>query len=177
MTLVLVGQAPGKHPRYEPKYALYPFPPRCTGARLQQKMGLSRRDYIALPRYNTLDFYPGARPEGGDVFPLRMAREAANRLAREKLIGTTVLFVGQKTADAFRRGSAETFVWYPEKAFAWCVIPHLSGLCRWWSDPVNDQVGSQFLYEIGQSWLRERPSFRIPADHRIEEYGEWLSTE
>lgn len=165
-TLVLVGQAPGKHPKYRPVMALFWVPANGTGARLCEKMGIPRRDYTRLERHNVLDFYPGAMPGGGDHFPRKMGRAAAAELSKQ-LIGKSVILVGVATALSFGfTTGAEPFVWYSSKAYNMAFIPHLSGINRWWNDPANAVVGDQWLYEVGQAWLRTRPMFQIPPNHR-----------
>lgn len=169
-TLVLVGQAPGKHPKYAPPLALFPLPERSTGAALCDKMGLMRGDYIALERHNVLDFYPGKATSGvGDHFPRGMAKEAAARLIREyNLYGRHILLIGASTALSFGFGKEHApFTWYSSKPFAMAFVPHLSGVNRWWNDPENNETGSQWLYETGQAWLQTRPNFHPPETHKV----------
>ena len=164
-TLVLVGQAPGKHPKYRPELALFWYPANSTGARLCEKLCLDRREYTRLERHNVLDFYPGAMPSGGDHFPRGMAKQAAGFLA-EELIGKSVLLVGAATALSFGFGKDhQPFTWYCSKANNMAFIPHLSGINRWWNDPSNSETGTQWLYEVGQAWLATKPMFLIPDHH------------
>lgn len=166
-TLVLVGQAPGKHPKYRPELALFWFPANSTGARLCEKLCIDRREYTRLERHNVLDFYPGALPGGGDHFPRGMAREAAAVLSQE-LVGKHVILVGAATALAFGfsdKAGNKPFTWYCSKAYNMAFIPHLSGINRWWNDPANAVRGDQWLYEVGQAWLATKPMFQIPINH------------
>lgn len=166
-SLVLVGQAPGKHPKYKPELALFWLPANSTGAKLCDKMAIPRREYTRLERHNVLDFYPGAMPGGGDHFPRGMAKTAAAKLS-EQLFGKHVLLVGATTALSFGFGKhREPFIWYASKANVMAFIPHLSGVNRWWNDPSNAVEGTQWLYEVGQAWMSTKPDFRPPQHHKV----------
>lgn len=145
--LVLVGQAPGKQKRYEPRYALYPVPKGSAGDRLRDMMGLKISHYVALRRMNLLDYYPGPR------FPERAGRAAAGRLLPE-LPGTRVLMMGQAVAKCFGFVCCQPLVWYDGDyggdSFAFAVVPHPSGRNRWYNDRTNREAARRFLRGLGE---------------------------
>lgn len=139
--LTIVGQAPGTHPRYEPKYALFPYPPGCAGWRLWKMTGLSRAEYVALDRRNLLNHFPGSG------FPVSEARAAAEAMT-PSLSGRRVLLLGTGVACAF--GLNPT----PASYLSWvdtttglrvAVVPHPSGRNRWYNDPANGEAARAFL--------------------------------
>lgn len=131
MKIVIVGQAPG------PRSGDRAFDGR-SGDRLARYMGLSdRRDLLEhFELLNLLRRYPGPAGDKGDAFPAGRARRAARRLSG-RLRARTVLLAGKRVGAAFGVG-AEYLEWGThEQGFAFVVIPHPSGVNRWWNDPDN----------------------------------------
>ncbi len=163
MDLFLVGAAPGRHPRHDPdRHALFPYPAGCAGARLMEMMGLTRREYISIPRRNVFREYPGGAG-AGDRFPMGEARVRAMAMLPD-FEGRRVLFVGKGVGDAFgffSRGmlddgtDADRFlIWldcnlFGTKLEAACV-PYLSGRNRWYNNPVNRRAAEKFLRPLGE---------------------------
>lgn len=110
---------------------------------------LERHDHV-----NLLNKFPGkgdsSHPKG-DAFPMAKARIAAKRL-RPRLAGRHVILVGDNVRAAFgfkrlgwfkpqvvelRRGSTKIV-----------VVPHTSGVCRWWNDRSNMDEARRFFGEL-----------------------------
>lgn len=109
--------------------------------------------YLSTVRVNLLPRYMGSRGRG-DAFPMREARRNATRMA-PLLDGRTVVFVGRKVADAF--GCRKGWFDWDEGYFVtgdgtvhihYAVVPHPSGLNRFWNDPYNAREASRFLSEL-----------------------------
>ncbi len=141
--IVLVGQAPGRDGD-----ATAP----CGSGfmrRLCAVSGLSVEQYAdTFDRANILAWWPGPRVGvgvDGDAFPLADARAAAERL-RPMLRGRIVVLAGRRVEHvlAERRGALFT-----PRAAGWCdvffVIPHPSGLNRWWGCPENVAIAGDFV--------------------------------
>lgn len=137
VTITIVGQAPGPS-------GGEPFRGR-SGARLAALMGLASVEELAdrANLVNVLSSFPGkARAGKGDAFPLERARRAARRM---RLAGT-ILFAGKGVARAFGIGGAEYFEWRAiDAATTAAVIPHPSGVSRWWNEPGNEERARAFL--------------------------------
>ena len=156
--LVLVSEAPGKHLKFDPNYrALYCYPKGCAGARLREMMGLSSGEYLALRRINVLDHYLGT-VSPGSRFPMAEARRAAEA-KRHKLFGSNALFVGWRAATAFGL-QGDVLKWHLGEAFTWAVVPHTSGVNRWWNDPANRAAGEAFLARVAEQVRTGAQSFR-----------------
>lgn len=147
--LIILGEAPGDYPRYDPKkHALFPYPVGCAGHRLMKLMGLERWEYVQLDRRNLLDYYPGKAGKGAK-FPHGASREAVRKLHESQaLIGHNVLLVGKRLATAFGYETQEMLTWHHCKAYNYAIVPHTSGINRWWNSPGNSADGAVFLRAI-----------------------------
>lgn len=129
--LVIVGQAPGPNSGRRPFDGL-------SGDRLARYMGLEDRRELRerVDLRNVLKTYPGPAGDKGDAFPARVAEEAARRLSA-RLRGRSVLLAGRNVARAFGVRS-EYLAWAThERGFDVVVIPHPSGVNKWWNDSRN----------------------------------------
>jgi uracil-DNA glycosylase len=143
--IAIVGQAPG--PNNGRRRA---FEGPCE-RRLAALLGVDVRDLRERVRMvNLLDEFPGdaGRHRGkGDAFPLDRAREAARR---KPLVGMTIL-AGRNVATAYGIRNALYFRWI---TVGWSkdtapvlvvVIPHPSGVNRWWNRRKNRLQARSFL--------------------------------
>lgn len=139
--LTLIGQAPSRNG--DPMRPLEGM----MAKKLAYLFGCAEHEYLACTqRLNVLGHFCG-KTKKGDRFPLFVARVNANRI-RYSLGGCRVLFIGVGTARAFgiidkplswRRhlvGNGETF--------NAAVIPHTSGINRWWNDESNKRKARRF---------------------------------
>jgi uracil-DNA glycosylase len=152
--IALIGQAPG--PNNGRRRA---FEGPCE-LRLAGLLGVSVEELRSRLRMtNLLDEFPGdaGRHRGkGDVFPLAVAREAARR---KPLVGMSIL-AGRNVATAYGIRNALYFRWV---TVGWsrdtspvlvCVIPHPSGVNRWWQERANRLRARSFLrrHLFGSDW-------------------------
>lgn len=110
----------------EPRFALYPLPERASGGRLARALGLSARDYLrAYDRQNLC---------AGSWDPREAARSAEVVLRGP---GRVVVGLGVRVRKAL--GVADLAVGQTRIAGRVTVaaLPHPSGLCRDWNDPVT----------------------------------------
>lgn len=97
---------------------------------------------------NVLDEYPGeswSTRGNGDAFPMTLARE---RAARMKFLTEVVIFCGTDTAGAF--GCRAPFLeWFTfRRTRRGIVIPHPSGINRFYNDPESKQKVADLLVSI-----------------------------
>ncbi len=138
--LIIVGQAPGKQGDGRPMEGR-------AGRRLADLMGLSFDDYLRLTeRVNLFK----ARPEHegkGDGFPVAEARKLANAM-RPQLEGRRVILAGFGVAKAFGLDQ-EPLRWQVGLGHRVAVVPHPSGVNRWWNDFSNVEAAERFLGKVG----------------------------
>jgi 8-oxo-dGTP diphosphatase len=107
-----------------PRHALYDEPAASAGGRLRRLIcGIPSAEYLNFPRYNLC-----AREWNAEI--------AAQRAAdiRAAYPEHTLVLLGRKVAAAFSLGHLEAFTWSAEdRALA---LPHPSGRCREWNEPV-----------------------------------------
>lgn len=115
-----------------------------SGARIARLAGLSLEQYESrLARVNLLEEWPG-RVGDGDALPPREARAAWRALIPELAGRRRVVLLGRGVARAAGLDGAP---WWSEvelevygrRAFSvtLAVVPHPSGVSRWWNDPVG----------------------------------------
>ena len=139
--ILLVGQAPGPS-------GGAPFAGR-SGAFLARLSGLSQQEFLRRtgPR-NLLRRWPGPSGRGkGDAFPARRARRAADRIRRSCRGWTSLILAGRAVAGAFGLGGLPLLRWSydPDSRLRVAVVPHPSGINRWWNAPANRRRAARFL--------------------------------
>lgn len=138
MKPILIGQAPSR--TSDPNNPLSAAP---LANRLAALLGVSVDEYLnVFDRANVLDYWPG-RGTKGDLFPLAEARVAAE-LMKAKLKDRDVIFLGKKVAEAFRFGF-DYLEWVCFCGGRAAVLPHPSGIVRWWNSPQNVRLAESFL--------------------------------
>lgn len=133
----------------KPEHALYPAPEGCTGHRIFRMLKsrvpeVTERQYLeAFVRLNLCigEWEPAA------------ARRSATVIASTAPIGTTIVLFGREVQKAFglkdppdvlpRRGD-DLFVGVP----IFRCLPHPSGRCRWYHDPLQREAASLLLEEL-----------------------------
>lgn len=123
----------------DPKWALYPDPPGCAGHRLCNFLGMGEILYLsAFERRNLLNARTWKK-----VF----ASEVAETL-RPELTTRRVVFLGEEVSNCFDHADPH-FVWRstPEGG-RWAKLPHPSGRCRFWNEPIYRAAASVFLQEL-----------------------------
>lgn len=145
MKPLIIGQAPG--PKTDPAEPLS----GPSGRRLAALCELSLDDFLAcFQRVNLMNRFPGKAGKG-DAFRIDRARRAALRLS-QSFGGRKVVLLGNHVARAF-----EVLPISPPGAFMpmWgglvTIFPHPSGISRWWNDPKNVRLASQFWRMLAQA--------------------------
>ncbi len=134
MFTVLLGEAPSRS-----SDPLRPFSGR-SGARLAALAGFPLADRFELR--NLLDAWPGAGGKGSRWD----ARSAHVRAAETPLDGRRVIFVGRRVATAYGHGNDPWMTWHDDgRGFVCAVIPHPSGIVRFWNDPASAAAVGAFL--------------------------------
>lgn len=120
-----------------------PFAGR-SGDRLADLLGAaSLRDLRDRYRLvNLLGYWPGPSPSGkGSAFPLDEARRAAETLP----LADGSLLCGRRVAQAYGLARVPFLEWIDARGRRVAVIPHPSGVSRWWNDPENVRRARIFL--------------------------------
>ncbi len=103
---------------------------------------------------NLLAAYPG-REGRGAAFPIDEAREAAVALSDRlvthpwgKQFGA-VFLAGKRVARAWGLATAQYLVEQPGFPVPTYVVPHPSGINRWWNEPENRAACRALLEQYG----------------------------
>lgn len=108
-----------------------------VGKRLASYAGLTWREYLDLTERRNLF------PEYVHPWPREEARDRAE-LIFPSLIGRRTLLLGQRVATAFAF-HWPVLNWVSIGPVTVAIVPHPSGLNRWWNDPINATMARQFL--------------------------------
>jgi len=136
---LVIGEAPNRTGMLN-----RPIDGRC-GSILAALGGVDITEFLRLfARANVLDAWPGPGASKGAQFPMVEARRGAERLATKFVRGRLVILLGHRTAAAFgvrdvyfakrRIGAADVV-----------VMPHPSGINRWYNDPTNVARARRFM--------------------------------
>ena len=148
--ILLVGQAPSK----QVTPALDASTPGSASSRLLALMGITRDEYMErFARVNLLDYWPGALASGkGDKFPRAEAKKAAKRILAQYEYPWKILCVGHKVGECFLpKMRVKYYDWmicisnFPPGVRDVAIIPHTSGLNRYWNDPDCVKLAENFL--------------------------------
>lgn len=66
----------------------------------------------------------------------------------ESLEGRTVLVLGESVRRVLWLNPVPPLLWNERGGVRWCLIPHPSGLNRWYNDPLNRLVVGLRLEEL-----------------------------
>ena len=141
--ILLIGQAPSRGG--DPTRPLE----GKIGEKIASLAGMEFAQYLArTDRMNVLDRWPGKNGGKGDSFPMIAARCAAAGKS-SMLAERVVMFVGKASAAAFGlRTEYLTWSWSAELSCRFFILPHPSGIVRWWNDSTNVQQAAKFLREV-----------------------------
>lgn len=138
MKPLIIGEAPSKRGD-----SALPCGGRI-GRRLASYFGIGYEEYLeCFDRTNLLGAYPGADGKGAK-FEAHEAKVAADAL---DLRGRTVLILGQRAARAVGL-RAEYCTWQAHRGALCAVIPHPSGINRWYNDVGNEASLALFLQTV-----------------------------
>jgi hypothetical protein len=128
----------------DPRHALYPHPVGCTGWRIWQMLrsrtGATRDQYLeTFDRRNLLCARSWSASE---------ARAAAQQALTE-LRGCVVVVLGEQTREALGHPRRPHVLPHRDDGGTeWRYLPHPSGRCRWYNDPVSRTMVSLLLEEL-----------------------------
>lgn len=146
--LLIIGQAPGSDEQNEDPLT------GPSGRRLSEVMGASFDAYREMTeRVNLLDRYYGSNGKG-DAFPEREARRAGvEMLSRLRDSGRRVLIVGKGVAGAMGLADAPLLEWFEVGGYGFhaMIVPHTSGVNRWWNDDANRRGATLALRRVGRA--------------------------
>ena len=151
MKLVFIGEASSRPD-------LRPFEGSAR-PRLASTMGISSDEFLsAVDTANLIRAWPGRGPgKKGRLFPPHEARIATLMM---DLKGRAVVLVGKRVALAF--GLKHPPWLLPVvlgKGEASCVVmPHPSGIVRWWNSPANRRAAAKVLNRLVRGTKKPRPS-------------------
>lgn len=142
MKPLIVGEAPGKNGD-----ASKPCEGRI-GARLAACAGITIDEYMTIfDRVNLLDMQPQDSGKGTD-FNVK----AAGRRARQLELGMSrrplILLLGKRVASAFRFTNVNYFQQVTIDGILTYVVPHPSGINRWWNFFDNELQMIRFMRGI-----------------------------
>jgi uracil-DNA glycosylase len=148
--LIIIGEAPSR--TGDPDRPLMSAPIR---RRLIELLGIDDAAYFAIDRINLLRAWPGRRGKKGDLAdPIAMRSAAWIVLAAEELIGRRAVFLGARVARAFGAHRRPILRWFAIGGGSAAILPHPSGVNRWWNDPRNRRRAIRFMRKIGRELLR-----------------------
>lgn len=138
--LVIVGMNNPLSDR--PESALLPYPVNCAGWRLWKMVndvsGVSRAEYCRLTERVNL-----VNARAWD--PARARETAAGLWSR--LEGRRAVILGAATRTSLWLPQVGPASWTVSGGVAWCAVPHPSGLCREYNDPLMRVVVGLMLEE------------------------------
>lgn len=99
---------------------------------------------------NLLDEWPGRGSGKGSAWDARAAKTRADRMLADGFGYDRVIVLGRRAAGVLIPGGAgfPFFRWIERAGSKVAVIPHTSGIVRFWNDPGNVQKAREFLAEI-----------------------------
>lgn len=144
MKPIIMGQAPARIMRSHKAFD------GLSGQRLIKFMGLPTIMHLhhLFDCRNLMDKYPG-RANVGDMFPQHEASLAARLQARD-LLGRVVVILGRGVAESFDLGWTPWLTWVCVRGAKVSVVPHPSGVNRWWNDETNLRNGRSFLTQFAK---------------------------
>lgn len=148
MKTLIVGEAPARGRDNDP-----PFSSR-SGQRISEMLGQPIHDIFDVA--NLLDYWPGSESKGSR-FPVREASVWAEFLVRNDK-HERIILAGGRVAKAFKtRPELKVLEWaslwkytlmpVPDarRAVMVAILPHPSGVNRWYNDPDNRAAAERFL--------------------------------
>lgn len=140
---LIIGQAPARTD--DPRHPLS----GRTGKRLADMMRIPMIDFLnGFDRANLINHWPGSAKGGGDLFDIAEAARSAVALREIVRAYRFVLLLGNGVAEAFRYDDGK-FRWVTKwNGYKMAMMPHPSGISRWWNSGENRGVAGRFLQEL-----------------------------
>ena len=152
--VLIIGQAPAQ--KDDPGNPLT----GKTGLRLANYMDLHLEEFLTtFDRANLFDKYPGKNEKGkGDAFPIQQATINSFKLLRDNPPDNyrAMILLGKNVAKAFNLKDPEFLKWATTpQGLRYVVLPHPSGLNRWWNEKSNQKAALKFLGEMYDRYFGE----------------------
>ncbi len=142
MKPLIIGEAPGKNGD-----ASMPCEGRI-GARLASCAGITFDEYLDLfDRVNLLDEQPQDAPKGM-AFNVKLAGKVAHQMELTMPRWPFILLLGKRVAAAFKFTSVNYFQQVAIDGIPTWVVPHPSGVNRWWNSFDNELQMIRFMRGI-----------------------------
>lgn len=142
---MFVGQGPGKNhpPGSRPLEGK-----KGAGARLAKLCGLTNEEL--LKRCDTSNLLPDWRGKNGkgDNFPMNEAIISAELIWTKFFDYDRVVLFGSNVASAFGMKNEKVLKWVVLEGTTVAVVPHPSGINRWYNDPENRKKAEKFLRKL-----------------------------
>lgn len=148
--ILIVGEAPGRHSG------------GLTRDRLSELAGAPWEDWADWR--NLIDDWPGRGPGKGSAWNARAAARGADDLRKTISGYDHVVLLGRRVASAMIPGGAgfPFFRWLDSYGTRLAVVPHTSGIVRFWNDPGNVETAKRFLGELVPSSTAQKET-AMPA--------------
>jgi hypothetical protein len=135
--ILIVGQGPSRNH----KRGNAALDGNGSGDRLAKLAGMTRRELMErADTVNVLSRYYGSNGKG-DSFPLSLAKKRAARLVSRLDSYDRVIFLGSNVGKAFG------FSTIPSVQGRFYLVPHPSGINRWYNKLENRKLASKLLRE------------------------------
>lgn len=143
MKPLIIGEAPSKN--QDPPH---PIEGRI-GQRLADLSGLTLPEFLAhFDRTNLIHVRQDTAAHGFQ-FDMPLARRRAEVLAQSFRPNQIVLLLGQRVAMAFGFSNrTQPFVQHHIHGAEVRIVPHPSGINRWWNEPKNEDAAKVFMRTI-----------------------------
>lgn len=153
---MLLGEAPGRNYDDAPAFS------SKSGQRLTALLGQDVRELFWC--YNLLDKWPGKSSGKGAAFPAEPAEIMAKRICRTLVrrhlaygAEYRIILAGKRVAKAMKMRPETPYLsweslWLtstmsPCEGITVAILPHPSGVNRWWNDPQNEARAKEFLLD------------------------------
>lgn len=140
MRVLVVGEAPGRTPGP-------PLGGRC-GKRLR-----ALAPALRFRAVNVLDRWPGSAGKGSK-FPRRTAEARLGRVISASRGVSIVLLAGRRVSGLFGLGRAPYLKVVRDGRRRTAVVPHPSGVNRWWNDHGNVRRARRFFGRLAREQRR-----------------------
>jgi uracil-DNA glycosylase len=143
--VLIVGQGPGKNHNGDKALA---GSNRGSGVNLAKLCGISHEELLQrCTTVNLLSRWYGSNGKG-DQFPLKLAKRKAVKMWIEFFEHDNILLLGNNVAKAFET-KASILEWIPlHGGMRFAIIPHPSGINRWYNSANNRKRAKIFLREL-----------------------------
>lgn len=138
----MLGEAPARQFEGQPAFS------SKSGDFLTELIGMPVR--VMFDCRNILDYWPGKTGGKGSAFPMKEAMAVLQDMRLEgALMDRRVILAGSRAGKAWGSPPGQILKWNEADAFceAFAVLPHPSGVNRWWNDLSHRDLAQKFLLD------------------------------